>query len=68
MISWTELPEYPKPRESADQAKLDADLETLLARYFREFGENTYATFNTMTDHASHPPPSPRFRRDLPTL
>ena len=26
------------------------------------------AAFNTMTDLASHPPDSPRFRRNLPTL
>ena len=28
----------------------------------------SYAAFNTMTDIASRPPQSPRFRRDRPTL
>ena len=31
-------------------------------------GKSAYAAFNTMTDIASHPPASPRFRRDRPTL
>ena len=30
--------------------------------------KNAYAAFNTMTDLASHPPPSPRRRRNLPSL
>jgi hypothetical protein len=62
------LPEKPKPWESEDQAKLDADLETRLHDYFQEIGENTYAAFNTMTDIASRPPQSPRFRHDRSTL
>jgi hypothetical protein len=51
-----------------EQAKLDADLEGRLSGYFQELGENAYAAFNTMTDIASRPPLSPRFRRDRPTL
>jgi hypothetical protein len=68
VIGWPELPENPKLWEQIEQSKLDADLETRLARYFHELGDNAYAAFNTMTDLASHPPQSPRFRRDLPSL
>lgn len=68
VTGWPQLPEKPKPWESDEQAKLDADLETRLSGYFRELGENAYAAFNTMTDIASRPPQSPRFRRDRPTL
>jgi len=68
VTGWPQLPEKPSPWESAEQAKLDADLETRLNGYFRELGENAYAAFNTMTDIASRPPQSPRFRRDRPTL
>jgi len=55
-------------KERDEQAKLDEDLENRLSGYFREIGENAYATFNTMPDIASRPPTSPRFRRDRPTL
>lgn len=68
VTGWPQLPEKPKPWESDEQAKLDADLETRLHGYFHELGENAYAAFNTMTDIASRPPQSPRFRRDRPTL
>jgi hypothetical protein len=68
VTGWPQLPEKPSPWERDEQAKLDVDLETRLSGYFREIGENAYATFNTMTDIASRPPTSPRFRRDRPTL
>jgi hypothetical protein len=68
VIGWPELPDDPKPWEQTDQTKLDADLESRLCGYFHELGANAYAAFNTMTDIASHPPQSPRFRRDLPSL
>lgn len=68
VTGWPQLPEKPKPWESDEQAKLDADLEARLHGYFQELGENAYAAFNTMTDIASRPPQSPRFRRDRPTL
>ena len=68
VTGWPQLPEDPQPWESDEQAKLDADLEARLHGYFQELGENAYATFNTMTDIASRPPQSQRFRRDRPTL
>jgi hypothetical protein len=68
VTGWPQLPEDPQPWERDEQAKLDADLETRLHRYFEEIGANAYAAFNTMTDIASRPPQSPRFRRDRPTL
>ena len=46
-----------------EQATLDTDLESRLGEYFNELGHNAYAAFNTMTDIASRPPLSPRFRR-----
>jgi hypothetical protein len=68
VTGWPQFPEKPSPWEHGEQAKLDADLESRLSGYFRELGENAYAAFNTMTDIASRPPQSPRFRRDRPTL
>jgi len=68
VIGWPKLPETPKAWEEIDQTKLDADLESRLDGYFREMGANAFAAFNTMTDIASHPPLSPRFRRDRPLL
>lgn len=68
VTGWPQLSEDSKPCERDEQAKLDADLETRLHGYFQELGENAYAAFNTMTDIASRPPQSPRFRRDRPTL
>jgi len=68
VTGWPQLPEKPSSWENDEQAKLDADLETRLQSYFQELGENAYAAFNTMTDIASRPPLSPRFRRDRPTL
>jgi hypothetical protein len=68
VTGWPRLPEDSKPWERDEQAKLDADLETRLHGYFQELGENVYTAFNTMTDIASRPPQSPRFRRDRPTL
>lgn len=68
VTGWPQLPEKPSPWENDEQAKLDADLEGRLSGYFQELGENAYAAFNTMTDIASRPPQSPRFRRDRPTL
>ena len=68
VTGWPQLAEESKPWERDEQAKLDADLETRLHGYFEEIGENAYAAFNTMTDIASRPPQSPRFRRDRPTL
>jgi hypothetical protein len=68
VTGWPDLPEDPKSWERDEQAKLDADLETRLSGYFNELGENAHAAFNTMTDIASRPPQSPRFRRDRPTL
>jgi hypothetical protein len=68
VTGWPQLPEDPQPWERDEQAKLDADLESRLHGYFEEIGENAYAAFNTMTDIASRPPLSPRFRRDRPTL
>jgi len=68
VTGWPQLPEKPSSWENDEQAKLDADLETRLQSYFQELGENAYAAFNTMTDIASRPPQSPRFRRDRPTL
>jgi hypothetical protein len=68
VTGWPQLPEKPSPWENDEQAKLDADLESRLSSYFEEIGENAYAAFNTMTDIASRPPQSPRFRRDRPTL
>jgi hypothetical protein len=68
VTGWPQLSEKPSPWENDEQAKLDADLETRLSGYFEEIGGNAYAAFNTMTDIASRPPQSPRFRRDRPTL
>ncbi len=68
VIGWPKLPDDPKAWETADQTKLDADLEARLDRYLRDLDANAYAAFNTMTDIASHPPLSPRFRRDRPNL
>jgi len=68
VIGWPNLPENPKSWERDEQAKLDADLETRLSGYFDQLGQNAYAAFNTMTDIASRPPQSPRFRRDRSTL
>jgi len=65
---------WPKIRDDAsatdidEQAKLDTDLANRMNRYLREIGPNAYAAFNTMTDIASRPPESHRFRRDRPTL
>lgn len=56
-------------RPFAGMAALSEEFrETRLSGYFEEIGENAYAAFNTMTDIASRPPQSPRFRRDRPTL
>ena len=68
VTGWPQLPEDSKPWARDEQAKLDADLETRLHGYFEELGENAYAAFNAMTDIASRPPQSPRFRCDRPTL
>jgi len=68
VTGWPQLPEKPSPWESDEQAKLDTDLESRLSGYFNDLGANAYAAFNTMTDIASRPPHSPRFRRDRPTL
>jgi hypothetical protein len=68
VTGWPKLQENPQPAESEEQEKLDADLESRLHGYFSELGENAYAAFNTMTDIASRPPKSPRFRRDRSTL
>lgn len=68
VMGWPSLPSEPKPWERDDQEKLDVDLQTRLIGYFQELGENAYAAFNTMTDLASRPPQSPRFRRDRPSL
>jgi hypothetical protein len=68
VTGWPQLQENPKSWERTEQEKLDADLETRLSSYFHELGENAYAAFNTMTDIASRPPQSPRFRRDRATL
>ena len=68
VIGWPKLPEDPKAWELTDQTRLDADLEARLGGYFRDLNANAYAAFNTMTDIASHPPQSPRFRRDRPSL
>jgi hypothetical protein len=65
VTGWPQLPEKPSQWENDEQEKLDADLEGRLSGYFQELGENAYAAFNTMTDIASRPPQSPRFR---PTL
>ena len=68
VTGWPQLQENSKPWERDEQARLDADLENRLHGYFQEIGENAYAAFNTMTDIASRPPQSQRFRRDRPTL
>lgn len=68
VVGWPQLPKDPKPIDQADQVSLDADLESRLDGYFHELGENAYAAFNTMTDIASRPPQSNRFRRDRPNL
>jgi len=68
VIGWPNLPENPKSWERDEQAKLDTDLETRLSGYFDQLGQNAYAAFNTMTDIASRPPQSPRFRRDRSCL
>jgi hypothetical protein len=68
VTGWPALPEKPSPWENDEQVKLDADLEARLSGYFSQLGSNAYAAFNTMTDIASRPPQSPRFRRDRPTL
>jgi hypothetical protein len=68
VTGWPRLPEHPKPWERDEQTKLDDDLENRLGGYFQELGANAYAAFNTMTDIASRPPQSPRFRRDRATL
>lgn len=68
VTGWPKLQENPQPWESEEQKKLDTDLESRLNGYFSELGENAYAAFNTMTDIASRPPKSPRFRRDRSTL
>ena len=68
VTGWPVLPKHPKSWECKEQEKLDADLESRLDGYFNELGENAYAAFNTMTDIASRPPKSPRFRRNRSTL
>jgi hypothetical protein len=68
VTGWPQLRENPQPWESEEQGKLDADLESRLNGYFNALGKNAYAAFNTMTDIASRPPQSPRFRRDRSTL
>ena len=68
VTGWPSLPENPKAWECEEQEKLDTDLETRLNGYSNELGENAYAAFNTMTDIASRPPKSPRFRRNRSTL
>ncbi len=65
---WPKLPDDPKTFERTDQETLDADLDSRLHRYFHELGEKAYAAFNAMTDIATRPPQSTRFRRDRPTL
>jgi hypothetical protein len=68
VTGWPKLHENPQPWEREEQGGLDADLESRLNGYFSELGENAYAAFNTMTDIASRPPQSPRFRRERSTL
>ena len=68
VIGWPVLPDKATPRQRDDQRVLDADLGERRNRYFGELGANAYAAFNLMTDIASHPPASPRFRRDRPSL
>ena len=68
VVGWPQLSENSKPIERADQESLDADLDARLHRYLKELGENAYAAFNTMTDIATRPPVSNRFRRDRPNL
>jgi hypothetical protein len=68
VAGWPILTSSPKPTDRRDQEALDADLEARVDAYRRELGENAYAAFNAMTDIAAHPPRSPRFRRDRPTL
>ncbi len=55
-----------KPWERADQTTLDADLETRLGRYFRDLGAN--ALFPSSFSPLPSSFPSPRLRRDRPTL
>ena len=68
VTGWPQPREDSKPWERDEQSKLDADLETRISGYFEEIGENAYAMFNTMTDIASRPPQSPRFRGDRSTV
>ena len=68
VIGWPTITEKATDRQRDDQRVLDADLVERRDRYFGELGANAYATFNLLTDFASHPSASNRLRRSRPAM
>lgn len=61
-------PERLDTREAADWQALGSHLTEMSNRYAGELGDNAYATFNAITEFASHPPVNRCVHRDRNSL